>query len=106
MKTLACIALTLCLTACSPLEVLKQVAPSVFPTAKGIEVDAQIGDRENKIEVNTSTVGPQIEKAEVVNIEQIPVWVLLLLVLGWVLPTPTDMIRGMKGWLVRTLPPA
>lgn len=123
MKTLACTALVFILTACSPLDVIKQVSSHILPTEKGLSVDAQIGDRDNELQlsgakgisgditaeddatvvVNTSSheTAAQIKRAEVVNIEQIPPWVLLLLILGWVLPTPTGIFRGAREWLAR-----
>ena len=122
-----CIALTmLLLTSCSALDVMKSAMSAGEPS--GISVDAQIGDRENDVQltgtkviegsltasddstviVDTSTheTASQIETAGVVNIEQIPTSVLLLLILGWLLPTPTTMYRGIKAWLVRIRQPA
>ena len=88
----------------------------------GISVDAQIGDRENDIQVdgargagdikakgnstvnvNTTKNDSQIENAETVNIENIPPWVVLLLIIGWILPTPSSILKGAKAkWQHRT----
>jgi len=38
------------------------------------------------------------ERVENLTVNEIPVWVILLLILGWVLPTPTDMARAVVNW--------
>jgi hypothetical protein len=34
------------------------------------------------------------------NIQNIPPWVMILLLLGWLLPTPTEMGRGMLNFVL------
>lgn len=85
----------------------------------GIEVDAQIGDRENKVIVGggttsqaardikgnkgtvnittaTKQTGTEVKGAESVKVNNTNVspFILLLLILGWVLPTPASIWRG------------
>jgi hypothetical protein len=41
------------------------------------------------------------ESIKEVNIQQTPIWIILLLVLGWLLPSPNEIarwIRGLFGW--------
>ena len=38
------------------------------------------------------------ERVENLTINQIPVWVILLLLLGWLLPTPTQMVKEVMQW--------
>jgi hypothetical protein len=47
-------------------------------------------------EVETGTV----ENLDIIN-TNIPPWVILLLILGWLLPTPTEMIRGVTDFVLR-----
>ena len=44
-------------------------------------------------EVETGMVGK-------LNIQNIPPWVMILLLLGWLLPTPTEMGRGMLNFVL------
>ena len=47
-------------------------------------------------EVETGSV----ETLEIFN-TNIPPWVIVLLILGWLLPTPTEMARGLMNFVVR-----
>jgi len=47
-------------------------------------------------EVETGTV----ENLDIIN-TNIPPWVILLLILGWLLPTPTEMVRGVTDFVLR-----
>jgi len=38
------------------------------------------------------------ERVENLTINQIPVWVILLLLLGWLLPTPTQIVKEVMQW--------
>lgn len=87
----------------------------------GIELDAQIGDRETdtdiqldgakgtgdvsakdnaKVEVNTRRIDSNFDKAENVSIlnEHAPPWLVVLLLVGWLCPTPISMFRTVKSW--------
>lgn len=101
------------LIGCSALDVIKNVAGGAMSKG-GIEVDAQIGDRElegniggvqgsGKIEikdgnaiVTTNVTKSKVEQAESVEINnyETPVWLIIALVLGWILPTPLGIIKG------------
>jgi hypothetical protein len=41
------------------------------------------------------------EKVETVNIQQTPLWMIILLILGWLLPSPGEMARWFKGLFKR-----
>jgi hypothetical protein len=49
-------------------------------------------------DINTTTVTKEVEAEKIEEIKisntNIPIWVILLLLLGWLLPTPTDIFRG------------
>jgi len=47
-------------------------------------------------EVETGTV----ENLDIIN-TNIPPWIVLLLILGWLLPTPTEMARGFMNFVLR-----
>lgn len=36
----------------------------------------------------------QADRVENVVVNEVPVWVILLLILGWLLPSPQEMVRG------------
>lgn len=38
------------------------------------------------------------ERVENLTVNEIPVWVILLLLLGWLLPTPTEMVKTVVSW--------
>lgn len=37
------------------------------------------------------------DKVDTVNVQQTPVWMILLLILGWLLPSPNEIARGIRG---------
>lgn len=60
-----------------------------------------VGQQDNQDagrDINTTTIKKEIETEKVEEIKitntNIPIWVMLLLLLGWLLPTPTDIGRG------------
>ena len=103
--------LVLFLTGCnalSPLSLLGGGGPTV-------NSNAQIG-KENKqsvlsVEETTSagrdiiTTTKEVEAGIVENLDiintNIPPWVILLLILGWLLPTPTEIVRSIGNFFLR-----
>ena len=92
------------ITACSPLD----IARSVLDSNKGpsLEVDTTVGDKEEAV------VGQVGDTSEIVSesitggvhttyIEDTPPWVVLLLILGWLLPSPGSMYNEIKSWTRR-----
>ena len=78
----------------------------VKPAGNGISVDTEIvaGDKEintevsGKKETTNNTADAITQTYNSVN-EQYPWWVIALLILGWVLPSPSHMWRGLTSLL-------
>ena len=76
-----------------------------------VNSNAQIGAENRQsvmsVEQNTTAgrdiVSKEVETGTVENLDiintNIPPWVILLLILGWLLPTPTEMIRGVTDFV-------
>jgi hypothetical protein len=75
-----------------------------------VNSNAQIGaeNRQSAVSIEeTTSVGRDIITKEIetgmvgkLNIQNIPPWVMILLLLGWLLPTPTEMGRGMFNFVL------
>ena len=76
----------------------KENRQSVISVEQKEEVTAGRDVVQNEIikEVETGTV----ENLDITN-TNIPPWVVLLLILGWLLPTPTEMARGFMNFVLR-----
>ena len=79
-----------------------------FKPSSGLSVDTEIvvGDKEE--EINTEVVGNKeithntadtIANTYQTMNEQAPWWVMILLILGWLLPMPSQMWRGLVSLL-------
>jgi len=97
------VVLSMLLMACSPLDIIKGAMGGGGPS---LEVDTTIGDKEE------SVVGRVGDTSEIVsesitggvnttNVEEMPPWVVLLLILGWLLPAPQVMYNEIKSWFKR-----
>ena len=100
MKLLASLSILILLSGClNPLSLLKggggpNVAANVQAGRENNQTGAQVGDIIKADTVNTGiTPSGSIEALNVTN-EDIPMWVVLLLILGWVLPSPQEIWRG------------
>ena len=82
--------LSVLLTGCSTLGMLNPLGGG--PT---VNSNAQIG-KENTQQVVASQENTEISAASVVQneIQDIPPWVMLLLILGWILPSPKEIWVG------------
>ena len=75
-----------------------------------VNSNAQIGaeNRQSAVSIEETTsagrdiVSKELETGmvEKLNIQNIPPWVMVLLLLGWLLPTPTEMGRGMLNFVL------
>ena len=75
-----------------------------------VNSNAQIGaeNRQSAVSVEeTTSAGRDIVTKELetgmvekLNIQNIPPWVMILLLLGWLLPTPTEMGRGILNFVL------
>ena len=93
---------TLALSSCGPLSYLNPLSNSGGPTVNanvlaGKEKTQQVVAQQNRQEAGRDIVTTEKE-VEAENVEtikisntNIPIWVILLLVLGWLLPTPTSI---------------
>tara|TARA_R100001463_G_scaffold694_6_gene3145 strand:- start:133 stop:468 length:336 start_codon:yes stop_codon:yes gene_type:complete len=98
--------LVLFLSGCG-LSTLLPLGGSGGPT---VNSNAQIGaeNRQSAVSIEeTTSVGRDIVTKEIetgmvekLNIQNIPPWVMVLLLLGWLLPTPTEMGRGMFNFVL------
>lgn len=100
MKLLAPLTLILLLSGClgNPLSLLggggPNVAANVQAGAENNQTGAQVGDI-IKAETVNSGVSPSgsVGSFNISN-QDIPVWVILLLILGWILPSPREIWIG------------
>jgi len=100
MKLLAPLSLILLLSGClgNPLSLLggggPNVAANVQAGAENNQTGAQVGDI-IKAETVNSGVSPSgsVGSFNISN-QDIPVWVILLLILGWILPSPREIWVG------------
>ena len=98
--------LVLFLSGCG-LSTLLPLGGSGGPT---VNSNAQIGaeNRQSAVSIEeTTSVGRDIVTKEIetgmvekLNIQNIPPWVMILLLLGWLLPTPTEMGRGILNFVL------
>ena len=85
--------LPLLLTGCSALGLISSVVPD---GGTDVNANAQIG-AENTQQVVGQQNSSEINAESVVQntIQDIPPWVMLLLILGWLLPSPQEIFSGM-----------
>ena len=98
--------LVLFLSSCG-LSTLLPLGGSGGPT---VNSNAQVGaeNRQSAVSIEeTTSVGRDIVTKEIetgmvekLNIQNIPPWVMILLLLGWLLPTPTEMGRGIFNFVL------
>ena len=95
-------------------ETIAPIAGKLLGTASkdGISLDAQVGDRkidtqldgaratgdikaedDAVVNVTNSKTDAQIQQADKVTVQNIPPWVFLLALIGWLLPTPQSMFK-------------
>jgi len=93
--------LVLMLTACSPLDLIKPMLSG--SSGPSLEVETVVGDKEESVVGSigdTSTISTESLSGGVntTYIEDIPPWVVILLILGWLLPSHTEIYREIKSW--------
>ena len=85
------------------------VAANVQAGAENNQAVAQV-DTSSKVEAGRDVVQVQQEKqveaqtvetVEIINETPIPPWVLILLILGWLLPTPQSIATAIGEWINR-----
>ena len=101
---LVALALVLFLSACGggPLSLLTGGGPNVASNAQvGKENTQQVVANQTKTEAGRDVVqqsSPVVaENIKEVTIQQTPMWMLVLLVLGWLMPSPNEIARSIRG---------
>lgn len=100
MRTLTLLTFVLLLAGClNPMSLLggggPNVAANVQAGAENNQTGAQVGDI-TKAETVYSGVAPSGSVGSLnISNQDIPVWVILLLILGWVLPSPREIWIGL-----------
>ena len=99
MRHLTALSLILLLSGClNPMSLLggggPNVAANVQAGAENNQTGVQVGDI-TKAETVYSGVSPSGSVGSLnISNQDIPIWVILLLILGWVLPSPQEIWRG------------
>lgn len=65
-------------------------------TVQELGTQTVTAEKVNNSQVQTNRVNATEVQTVVVN--EVPTWVILLLVLGWILPSPGEMGRIIRGW--------
>ena len=92
------------LAACSPMDFIKPMlggggGPSLdVETVVGDKDEAVVGQLGDSSVVSTESLTGGINTTYV---EDIPPWVVMLLILGWLLPSHTEIYREIKSWFRR-----
>ena len=90
--------LTLTLTGCSAMDFL----PNPFDSGTDVNANAQVGaENTQQVVGNQETINAQSVVQQ--QIQDIPVWVMLLLILGWLLPSPNEIFHGLLYFIDRLL---
>jgi len=66
----------------------------------GKEVTQQIVGNQTRTEIGGDQTNTKVatESVEKVTIQEVPPWVIFLLVIGWLLPSPGEIGRWILGW--------
>lgn len=96
--------LIIILTACSPLDLIKPMLSG--SSGPSLEVETVVGDKEvvgvgqvgDSSTISTESLSGGVNTTYV---EDIPPWVIMLLILGWLLPSHTEIYREIKSWFRR-----
>jgi len=86
----------------SPLSLLTGGGPNVAANVQAGKENTQqaVGQQtrtdagRDVIQQSSPVIADQIKE---VNIQQTPIWMIVLLVLGWLLPSPNEIARGIRG---------
>ena len=96
--------LVILLSGCAVLDALGTLIPD-----KGLSVDTElvVGDKQQEVQLGdrSSQVAESIvnnegrQEASKIenNIQNLPEWVILLLIIGWMAPSPSEIWRGLLG---------
>ena len=90
------------LAACSPLDLIK----GAIGSGPSLEVETVVGDKEEAVVGNIGDSSEIVSESitggvNTTYIADTPPWVWLLMILGWMSPSPTDMYKEIKSWFTR-----
>lgn len=98
MRVLTVIAVVLLLQGCSALDLLP------FGGGTNVNANAQMGaENTQQIVANQSTEEINAQSVVQNTIQDIPPWVMILLILGWLLPSPQEIFKGLLYFIDRLL---
>ena len=94
------------LQACAGLNPISAVTDLLNPNKPSIAVETEIvaGDKEEAVNTQIGTTSNSTQAAEVINnktINETDPFLLIMLVLGWILPSPMEIWKGLTGVLRR-----
>lgn len=90
----------LLLQGCSALDFL----PNPFSGGTDVNANAQVGaENTQQIVANQSTESINAQSVVQNQIQDIPPWVMILLILGWLLPSPQEIFKGTLYFIDRLL---
>jgi hypothetical protein len=99
MKYISVIVLSMLLAACSPMDFIKPMLSG--GSGPSLEVDTTVGDKEESIvgqvgDTRVVTAESLTGGVHTTTIHDTPPWVLLLAVLGWMMPRPSEIYKELK----------
>ena len=83
------------LASCASLKAASSFLGVGSAASNGINTELTVGDKQEEINTNVGETNTKQQAEEITNyVDNIPPFVLLMLVLGWLLPSPTEMWKG------------
>lgn len=102
MKQIIILSVALLLTGCSALDVASSLNP--FSSGPEVNANAQVGaENTQQIVGNQSTETITAQSVVQQQIQDIPPWVMILLIVGWLLPSPNEIFHGLLYFIDRLL---
>ena len=97
MRSLTLVLLMLLMTSCSAMSLVKD---AFVGSKSGVRVDTELVLGNKKEEVDTDVQLGDKQTAGVINNnqkEEVPLFVWLLMILGWILPSPKEIYKEVKA---------
>ena len=88
----------LSVSGCSTLKGLSSAIGLADTASNGIDAELTVGQKQEAINTHVGESNSQQQAEEITNyVDNIPPMVLFMLILGWLLPSPSEMWRGLTG---------
>lgn len=98
MNKIMVVILSLFLVACTPLDLLNGGGPNVAANVQaGKENTQQVVANQTEVGRDYKQGSVDAQNVEKITIQQTPIWMIVLLVLGWLLPSPNEIARGIRS---------